>query len=347
MATQVMGSVAAGAVIGGLYYLSTMYFDRIQQFEDEEFIDRINTIIYEKMRNLPSYLEKDFGEQPRAKERDAAHSLWIRVFIRHSNLPNEMQALIKTLTEDQRKVGIAYLSAIDQGEERGIARTKYSKQYVRVEKFVREFIAKADQDEKDFYAAKGRSTPESFVEGSRTRPKSVDQIVDLGPKFWRHPVTALMLAEFRRDLCPPAQKEVDKHFHNANMESRPTVVTKMYQGKQLAVKVDFGTITEYCTPIQVEFFPDRLVTEQPSYYSHIQGEGALTTQGVVKKYEFNTGNVAYLIKYIDYKEPEMPEKYLVSNVIPLGVPGDRYHANLDLSTAESKILEYNEAPRTT
>ncbi len=309
-----------------------------QAESDRALIERINSIIYDKMAALPSYLEKDFaGDPPVGVEREAVHSRWVRVFIYNSQLPRETGEFIQTLSEDQRRVGLAYLSSIDQGGI--VASTKYKGYQERVAVFARDFIAKADEDEKKFYAEKRLPVSETLVEGNRTRPFDKGAKIPLGPKFHRHPITALMLAEFRRDLFPAAQEKVDGHFHSFNMQSRPGEIVKMRAGEKSVVQTETATVTSFVKTVQIEFYPNRKSTDAPSYLTSIQGEGTLTTHGQVNQYDFANGKTLYLIKYEDYKDSSVREKYLVSSTIPIGAPGETYEASLTLEAAQARIQE--------
>jgi len=312
-----------------------------QRTHDQQLISRINNIISTKMKMLPSFLEKDFsGTPPQAIEREAAHSFWVRVFIYNSQIPAETQKFIETMNEDQKRVALAYLSAIDQG--RDFSRSKYSEYYPRIEHFANEFISQADRDEQAYYETSGLLVPDTLVNGNRVRPMDGAQRIQLGPKFHRHPVTALMLAEFRRDLLPRAQKGIDTHFHLRNMQSRPEEIMKMKEGPKTTTQVGSATVTTYAMPVQIEFFPNRKITEQPSYLTDIQGAGTLTTHGLVKEYSFENSRPLYLIQYRDYKTTPMTEKYLVSETIPIGAAGETYEAELDFESAQFKILEHSE-----
>ncbi len=321
--------------ITGRYALRTS-----QQAHDQQLIDRINNIIYAKLKMVPFVFEKAFsGMPPRAIEREAAHSYGIRVFIEESQIPAETEKFIETLNEDQKWVALAYLSTIDQGK--GISKSKYPQYYARIEHLANEFIEKADHDERAYYDAKRLPVPDTLVDGNRVRPMDGRQRINLGPKVHRHPITSLMLGEFRRALLPQAQEMVDAHFHKLNMQSRPQEIAKMKEGPKTTTQVGLATITIYDTPVQVEFFLDRKVTEQPSYLTNIQGAGTLTTEGLVREYSFENGKSIYLIQYKNYKTTPTTEKYLVSEIIPIGASGEKYEAELDLVSAEAKILEFS------
>ncbi len=331
-------SVVAGVTVaGGLAYLFSGRND--QAAKDKQLIQRINTMIQNKMGSLASFLEKDFGTPPNAIEREAAHSYWVRVFIYETQIPGDTQKLIETLSDDERKLALAYLSAVDQGRE--FSKSKYPEHFERVKGFAEEFLKEADEAEKAHYAAMQAPTPSSLIEGNRVRPIDAHERINLGPKFRRHPVTALMLAEFRRDQFPRAQKGVDFHFHSFNMQSRPKVIESMKQGPKTVTEEGSVTVTAYERPVQVEFYPTRKMTKEPSYLNDIQGAGALTTQAMVTEYRFEDGTTAYMVRYKDYKASPVAEKYLVSKVIPIGDAGEEYEAELDLETAQAKIMEFS------
>lgn len=310
-----------------------------QQSEDRQLIDRIDRMIYDEMKHLPSYLESDFpGNPPHAVEREAAHSYWVRVFIHRSQIPAKAQEFIKTLNDDQKRVALAYLTAIDKGS---VVETKYAQYVDRIAPFKERFLEKADRDERAYYDAKRLPTPDTLIDGNPVRPRDGSQRINLGPKFMRHPVTALVLAEFRRELFPGAQRGVDAHFHFFNMDSRPKVIAKMKEGPKTVERVDGAIVKTYELPVQVEFFPNRKITERPSYLTDIQGAGALTTQAHVKEFRFANGETVYLIRYQNYKTFPTTEKYMVSRTIPIGDAGEQYEAELDLAEAQAKLQEYS------
>jgi hypothetical protein len=124
------------------------------------------------------------------------------------------------------------------------------------------------------------------------------------------------------------------------MKYRPEEIEKMNEGPKSITQNGLATVTTYTSPVPIEFFPDRKITEQPSYLdSASQGAGALTTEGSVSKHSFENGKELYLIQYKDYTTTPWAEKYLVSETIPVGAAGERYEAGLDLATAQARVLE--------
>ena len=157
---------------------------------DQIVINKIDKFLYKKMELVPEYLEMAFGPDAEVVEREAAHSRAIRIFIDKSKIPQEAVTLAMSFSEEQKRVGLAYLSAIDRGFP--MTRRLHPYYFNRIEVFAKDFIAKADQAEKEFYRLK--ELPESFVEKARVRPRNPLERIPLGPKFYRHPVTSLTLA---------------------------------------------------------------------------------------------------------------------------------------------------------
>ena len=321
-----------------VYKLTGKHYLCSSRTHDSFLIEKINRYINSKILEVPSYFEAAFKDS-NIVERQAAHSLMIRIFIHNTNIPAETGALLGSLNADQKEVGLAYLSAIDQGSS--FASQKYGLQYSRIKGFAEAFIFEADQAEIAFHQLNNQSLPVHFTPGNRVRPLDPRQEINLGPKVVRHAVTSLMLGEFRRSLYPKAQQSVDFHFHGLNQISRPELIKEMQEGPYSKVKFDRGKIFKFEKRVQIEFYPDKTLTDLESFHGNIQGAGTLTTEGLVSKYIFDNGNIAYLIKYLNYKTVPKSYKYLVSDSIPVGRKGETYYPELDIEEAHMHIFDFS------
>jgi len=307
-----------------------------QKETDSALIRRLDEFSDQELKLVPFYFDQAFSTKERIRERDAAHSSWIRRFIHVSQIPQKTVKIIKTLSEDQIHIGLAYLSAIDQGT--AVSKREYPAYFDRIEKYAQRFIDSAGSVEKATHAPGW--TDES--EGRGMRPISGSHLQDpSSPRLQRHAVISLMLGEFRRSLHPEKHVKVDEHFYKLNQASRPGLIAKMKAGNKEIRNKEFGAVITYEMAVQIEFFPKRIKTEKESFKDgFIQGEGILTTDGWVTEYSFKSGKIAYLIKYLDYKQEPEEERYLVSDVIPIGVVNEQYSAELTLDEAEKLILEF-------
>jgi hypothetical protein len=307
-----------------------------QQEHDTAVVEQINKLMFSKVSKLPASLEEDFGSHPKTMEREAAHSRYIRIFIHKSKLPQQARELCESMTPEQRLVGLVYLSAIDKGME--WTKSQYPDIFPHIEWFARKYLAEADKDEKQYY--RSSNLPESFKEGARVRPLT-DERIPLGPKFVRHPISALMLGEFRRVFSPEEQVKVDEHFHRRNMASRPKLVQQMRDGKRQITSLPGGvTKTVYATPIQVELYADKTQTMNRDFATKLQdGDTFLTTQGRVTQYSYQ-GKDVYVVEYNNFKASTDTWRFLVARAIPIGDAGETYTPEIQsFATAEKMALE--------
>lgn len=318
------------------YYVTGKHLLRSSESEDDRrVIGVLNNFIDRKTQTVPQYFEKEFGDKhAKVFERNAAHSYWIRVFIEKEGVPKETQELISGLSQDQTKLAFAYLKCLDMGG--GCVKSKYPEYYKRVQPYSQDFMASMDKKEKAFYEKTEEPLPSYFKDGGKLRPKSTTTLTHLSPKISHHPVTSLMLGEFRRAVEPDQQLQIDAHFHKANMASRPRLLKEMFEKGGSVENIDGVLVTNFSKGVQIEFYPDRKKTDVLSYLNSSQGEGALTTQGEITQFEMQDKHV-YLIKYHNYKTNQTC--YLVSYSIPIGMQGEEYCAEMDFDSAMSMVKE--------
>ena len=333
--------VGVGRIVYGVYDYFYKYFFNPTEIEPATVIASIDDFIEKKYEDFPSYLERGFSNNA-STERGAAHNVWIRIFINESSIIRELQEIIENMSFEERMIGLAYLTGIDQGMKK--ANTLYPKYAELVEPFVAEFIAKADAKDEAYNKVTPVSTDAVRTEpGVHMRPLDRHRLREFTPKFRYHPITALTLAEFRRNLFPKKQEYVDSRFHGFNMESRNGLILSMEQGKKTVSKESLGTVTSYENEVQLEFYVNGTATLAPNYLGYIQDEGTLTTSGKVSKYQLTNGQVRYLINYTDFKIIPYMSKYIVSDIIPIGAVGETYQANLDLEKAIDILTDINKS----